>query len=370
MGSVRDSLPSEHDAAGPDEDALQCQECEMPAEYEPCVICLEPLPDQTLTRVRVVERLPCKHKFCRSCLQTYLTGRIRAVMSGQARDREAFSCPICKVPHDRNLLEAIVPGRKKLALRQALGKLADAPACEAADRSDPPAPSPSAEREYRRWAQRNHVKSCPCCSVPIEKTGGCASMVCRACGTGFKWGDAALICPCRGYHYKKAPPFLCRCKDVKRMDPVASVAYRAQKGVIFLSFAPVVVAAAAVAISVVLPLEALKHHHRKQKRRARARQQRENWEKRNLANLAAANYRQGQLECQRLTACRQTGRHKWVAGWCEQCGVLSDQVFPAVLNHEGRALVTTAAPPPTPTSAGHGQRRLLRAGQMTVTRVR
>ena len=61
---------------------------------------------------------------------------------------------------------------------------AEAPAAEppAAAQAPPLEPDPQAERAFRDWARRLHIKYCPSCAAPIEKNGGCHNMSCSNCG--------------------------------------------------------------------------------------------------------------------------------------------------------------------------------------------
>ena len=87
--------------------------------------------------------------------------------------------------------------------------------------------------------------------------------------------------------------------------------------------------------------EEMRHRKQRSLRRARERRQRD---------LAQSSLAELEAELGRVTACRRTGEHAWVSGWCQNCGIIDpSQSNPTtrVMTPRERALMETGARPGT-----------------------
>ncbi|XP_037431081.1 uncharacterized protein LOC119297370 [Triticum dicoccoides] len=208
-----------------------------------CGICMDPLPVFDL-----FHGLPCKHKFCATCMTTYVEGRIRASelpipcpdAGCKGKENAVLHPEKCKkaidygafgdwgarlteraLPADRR---AYCPNRRCGVILETSGgaepAMAPCPACKhllcatcgmewspdgAAGEHDC-AKGPDAAL-VRRLAQERQWKQCPSCRMIVERSYGCNRMTCR-CGFVFCYqcgrpmsrgqpGEAGLLEPCR-----------------------------------------------------------------------------------------------------------------------------------------------------------------------------
>ena len=336
-------------AADPDE-PIVCQTCEP--DNDECTICLQPKDESEICT------LPCGHVACVPCMARFALGRLS--------ERRLPECPTCRAVIFpgivQQLLEAAYRGGtlpedawpeslQELAgwdvgwddeeTQEAITNLIEAadPAPQAEVGSEANAPAPwdvEADPAFRSWARREHAKRCPnpACGVPIQKNGGCSNMVCSNCHMGFRWTNAPLICPCRGYHFRNTNggfrPLGQHCPHMPSAQRTARGyaelgAFRAACAV---AAAPVLVPVAATALAVapivVPPVLLARALEVRKKRRARERPARLAARRRALGrphNLPAVpSYR---------ATCRGTGQHgqhDLVAGWCTTCGFVDESV--------------------------------------------
>ena len=339
--------PSDSSAAD-----LACEACDEEDEDEgdapTCPICLNPFASQEAHANREVG-LGCAHSVCAECLHRFAEGKLKA-----RPEPVAVRCPMCAVPVAFERLWPVLNGKRP---RRTLGVRADgAPdlfelvlrlqrAALDAPARDPSVEEGRAEPEdeqdraraqrlrqssaataalaFEGWARRNHVKLCGSCAAPIQKTGGCTQMRCSnpQCLARFRWDQTPLAYPCKGYHRCATPPFVYRCPHLRDDDFAARHrwAYHGQRTLVML---PVYAVAVPLALAVgppVLLASAAKSAWRKRRERLR-RLRRERWRVSDAYRQRAAA--QNEAERRRMTACRQSGNHEWVHGWCHRCGAL------------------------------------------------
>jgi len=232
----------------------------------------------------------------------------------------ACLCPMCSTPWSDTVLRIILTETGRVD-PVSIDRYVEyhATAVASAQETNPRATSmdPSLERSFIRWARENHIKRCGECNAPIEKNGGCQHMRCGSCQHSFNWGAAPLLHPCCGYHYTRKFPFLERCKHLPARD--FKIVHRASY---YAQLAPLAVAVSPVALIALPVLGLAEVKDRYQDYIIEWRQA-----KRRAANLAAAAHEYAaEMEemRQQMTACRQTGEHEWVAGWCHRCGALEE----------------------------------------------
>lgn len=309
-----------------------CGVCdEEPSPSHECGICL--------SSVTELFNLPCSHDYCSDCMAEYIARKMelresrgrRAEIPSQRASSEwisACKCPTCSKPLGASTMEMLVqamPSRSRSLYAAALARgreytpaNTDAEAQAGVTTRPTPASARSADVAFRGWARARHLKFCPSCSSPIEKNGGCENMKCSVCKTSFRWDRVPLAVPCTGYHYTNAPPFVRRCPHVRieAMPLKHRAAYVAQKGCIMapaaLLVVPILLVAAPIAIA-----DAVRTAARKRSERHRKRQAAEAQRARSAEFLA-----ESQRQVAQIVACRQTGEHTWVAGWCYSCGAI------------------------------------------------
>lgn len=293
------------------------QPCCEPCEAEPftCAICLD---DERPADERTT--LQCGHAFCTACL---------GALAARAGRTAALTCPLCSRPlvWTPQLIEALSPD-------PALVAAAPAPKAAAA----PPATA-AAERDFEWWARRHHIKLCPQCGVMIEKNGGCGNVRCRSCRAKFRWSDAPLACPCRGWHFSAdALPGLPLRVSIPSVHPCAQVPRAARCHVyrrtmravgiavalpVWLTAAAVLLPPAALAAAVESAVLAPRRRRMEDAQRgARARRSQAQWRRDGEAERAV-----------RTQGCR-SGDHPWVPfehrgnpnGWCPECGALRQPI--------------------------------------------
>lgn len=150
-------------------------------EVPDCAICLE----TGDTSVKMV--LACGHVFCRSCISQH----VAVVAERMRRPR----CPQCSRDILEHELAACLPDE---ALDRLLRGIGDAAGTDGAQESTAPE-APEELQAFRQLAEQEHLKCCPGCRAPIEKTGGCDHMSCR-CGRFFNWSEAPTVVPCSCVH--------------------------------------------------------------------------------------------------------------------------------------------------------------------------
>ncbi|KAI4990475.1 hypothetical protein ZWY2020_038838 [Hordeum vulgare] len=208
-----------------------------------CGICMDTLPVFDL-----FHGLPCKHKFCATCMTTYVEGRIRASelpipcpdAACKGKENGVLHPEMCKkaidygafddwgarltesaLPPDRR---AYCPNRRCGVILETSGEaelaMAPCPACkhllcatcgmewspQGAGGEHDCAKGPDAAL-VKRLAQEHQWKRCPNCKMIVERSFGCNRMTCRCgfvfcyqCGRPMSRGQpelAGLLEPCR-----------------------------------------------------------------------------------------------------------------------------------------------------------------------------
>jgi len=187
-----------------------------------CPICL----DHITSKVT----LQCGHQYCIPCLKAHATSALPSELREAARAAPPHveypevgpcSCPCCK----RGLPEADL---RKIGLRSHGSRLVRPTLSNEADhrlsrrraetrdharrwtnelatrrvatRMAPHAMGATEDVRTLQQATRGlELRFCPGCSVPIQKNGGCDSVVCP-CGHRFQWPTARPVNPCRRPH--------------------------------------------------------------------------------------------------------------------------------------------------------------------------
>ena len=331
-----------------------------------CAICLSSPPEEERRRLE-----GCTHQFCTLCLSKLVVHALTPINKSPtlgnaavAACMKACRCPSCatrlsEAEIDRCLVDArgTVPCRLP-ALRSALRRASAALAEEVANGNNnttnepprpPPPENPQAQRAFEAWARRLHIKYCPGpgCGAPIEKNGGCPNMRCGSCGHNFRWDRVPLACPCRGFHTTKGYPFFTRCNHMRRGDmrPLRRAEFEVKRSVVLapavLIVAPILLVAVPIYCVAGVVRDEMRHRKQRSLRRARERRQRD---------LAQSSLAELEAELGRVTACRRTGEHAWVSGWCQNCGIIDpSQSNPTtrVMTPRERALMETGARPGT-----------------------
>ncbi|KAG8949816.1 hypothetical protein FRC03_000230 [Tulasnella sp. 419] len=187
-----------------------------------CCICMETHPEDSVAKVE-----PCGHKFCRPCIQSYVSSKIRENVF-------PIVCPLCATGKSKNkgaitgdfieiigvseedyikysqlaltqfsiLLECRKCGKSvnvdKDDLRAASIITCPVPGCRGmwcrecsqfVDDADGANHSCDGTKELDRLLMQKGWRRCPGCTTPVEKTAGCDHMTCgvRTCGTHFSW---------------------------------------------------------------------------------------------------------------------------------------------------------------------------------------
>lgn len=131
-------------------------------------------------------QLQCSHTFCKTCLRDHVTLKLGA--------RRSPLCPLCRCGIlDKEIL-SICPD----LIAKDLEELEN-------DTIPPGQLSPRAarrvERDFQRMAREAHLKRCPNCTAPIERSNGDDRVTCR-CGHRFSWNEAPTVVPCRRVHLR------------------------------------------------------------------------------------------------------------------------------------------------------------------------
>jgi len=138
--------------------------------------------------------LACGHPYCPPCLLEHAKLSIvahRAPWCPQCRERlTPAELREVGLPEDVAASVANLPEGEAIA-----GAAAAAPLTRQQRRA-----ARRLDREFRRAARAAHLKRCPSCRAPIEKTQGCDHMKCR-CGNHFNWSKAETVVPCRKLHW-------------------------------------------------------------------------------------------------------------------------------------------------------------------------
>ena len=276
----------------------ECDECEESAQAE-CAICLQEIKHEAEGTGSCV--LKCSHSFHLHCLVQHVQhclGRMPPCPS---------NCPLCTSPIDTSTLKCILPPQTA----ESYVRKQDAALASHSTRRVAAVTDTRAERDFNRWARTNHVKSCPRCRAPIEKHGGCNSMVCRACDQRFAWNQTSLLVACKGYHYSCVPPFVHKCKhfDLDRMTKFHHAMFLVQRYTVGVPYyLPAhLLRAPAAACSLLTKLQSYRQQRKLMRRRAQ------------LQAIANEEHEAAKREA---IQCRWTGNHDMVAGWCQRCGAI------------------------------------------------
>jgi hypothetical protein len=162
--------------------------------------------------------LTCGHCICGECLMDYCSEKVRN------REVEAFVCPVfrctnvlgdvfvmdyldvtnreklvryrheAELEKDTKLRWCPKPGCSGFAYRNHSRKLVCSLCgytycgdCQAAWHAKGRCTLPPSEAQFLEWRKSKQAKFCPGCRVPVEKAGGCASMVCNRCHYRWCW---------------------------------------------------------------------------------------------------------------------------------------------------------------------------------------
>lgn len=298
-----DGAAFESDAAA----ANCCLPCDD--DDDDCAICLQPL------HVLNVHTLSCTHSYHGTCLKRYVDGLI----NGGPTSRPC-ACPLCAAALTVEEMAALGVDPEGQARHSALLAV---PAPITPERQSPSelARQRAADRTFAIWARRCHVKLCPSCNAPIEKRGGCPSMMCQSCHSRFNWNTVPLAFPCRGFHCGCFPPIQ-RCKhftpEHHRMTPVNRCIYT-------LSTAACVGAACVAVLPFAVAMGAKEAGSKVLKRTLRKREERRR--RARFATYQLEGAAAMEATRQQMTICRQTGTHGWInlpahgIRWCHQCGL-------------------------------------------------
>ena len=179
---------------------------DVPGEEEiTCAICLSACESS-----EVIALSNCSHSLCAPCMGRFISFHLMPIVrtashlervgltnAGSLAALRACRCPTCATPFaEAEMLGALTRHHTHLVTRRTYRDAlisaiatreatpAEAPAAEppAAAQAPPLEPDPQAERAFRDWARRLHIKYCPSCAAPIEKNGGCHNMSCSNCG--------------------------------------------------------------------------------------------------------------------------------------------------------------------------------------------
>lgn len=310
-----------------------------------CAICLghDSTPHLSLTG--------CTHRFHTECIHKLVHYNTKVMWAYNQtitnaciiKAVRACRCPTCSAPlSEKEVVDGLqfklgnrlrADWHPKVARAFEIARVADASDANSppegsegrAERVLPPVPSAESERAFRSWARKLHLKHCPHCQAPIEKIGGCRNMVCGNCAGTFRWDSVPLICTCKGYHleWRDGPvPFWKACEHARR-DEVAlchKAEFHAKRAVVLAPIVLVLAAPVLLTYSVVAAVDAVKKHRR---RAARLRMKERTRRRLRAAEASFADENREELE--RAVACRRTGQHEWVAGWCHRCGALQEE---------------------------------------------
>lgn len=162
--------------------------------------------------------LACTHPVCSECLTDYLTEKVLN------RDTASITCPVYQcdsvLPDPLITSHLDVPNREKLARFRHEAELEKDPSlrwcpkpgcsgyshrhrarklvcslcsfefcgdCQTAWHDKGKCQVSSAEADFNEWRRNTKAKFCPGCKVPVEKRGGCASMICNRCHYRWCW---------------------------------------------------------------------------------------------------------------------------------------------------------------------------------------
>jgi hypothetical protein len=148
-------------------------------------------------------------------------------------------------------------------------------------------------------------------------------MHCGECHRRFRWKDADFVSPCKGFHSTRRFPFVAKCPHsfIPRRHRCE---YRARKAAALL---PVGLVAAPIAVPLIVGAAVCKlpiwsYHHGRERVKARALQKR-------VRQARAEAARDVERLREIAVACRQSGKHDLIAGWCCNCGAIVSQSAPA-----------------------------------------
>ena len=313
--------------AGVEVEQEACVECEQ---EECCAICL-----QSVGTNGAPFALACGHEFCTVCLAHSVERSSACPLCAEVSPIETLKrCCIAASEADfiAGLENGVTADRARAWVEAAEQRAAVVTAAAAqpppsvTEQQQQVATARRADRQFKAFARRNHLKQCPRCNAAIIKNGGCNHMTCRACGHRFYWVSAPLVHPCCGVHCTLRPPFTRLCTHVKKEDiSLSSKAIVTASKVTCVALGAVPIA---LALTAAVPC-ALWMQHKKQ--RARVKQARARRQARQIPTVARAELQEQRL---RAIACRGTGNHQWVADWCTSCG--------ATRQPEGDTLPATA----------------------------
>eukprot|EP00299_Pterocystis_sp_00344_P009885 c4298_g1_i1.p1 GENE.c4298_g1_i1~~c4298_g1_i1.p1 ORF type:complete len:249 (+),score=35.56 c4298_g1_i1:23-748(+) len=198
---------------------------------EECQICFNQTPATMFHKMEL-----CTHSFCQSC--------VRKVIETKARMGGLVTCPLCLQQVSEGDVICLCGRETMKQLHQNYQNLPEFGAI-------PPPVTTAIDPQFELYARTNHVRECPQCGAPIDKSTGGSNFVTCHCGHSFDWLRAKLLFPCSQIHFDGKGPrkFLGRiCNTHTRGALAKLIAYRIIAGVLI---GPLVIVVGAVAVLIV-----------------------------------------------------------------------------------------------------------------------